>query len=66
VSDFVAGAGTDDVIEFDSSIFADFAAVVAASAQDGADVVITFDVDNTVRLQNVALANLHADDLLFG
>src|SRR5687768_12274098 len=48
VTDFVAGAATDDVIEIDDVIFADFAAVMAASQQVGNDVVITQDSNNTI------------------
>jgi Ca2+-binding RTX toxin-like protein len=65
IFDFVAGAGSEDVIQFDQDDFADFAAVLAASAQDGADVVITLDAANSVTLQDVVLANLHQDDFLF-
>jgi Ca2+-binding RTX toxin-like protein len=65
ITDFVAGAATDDVIEFSQTFFADFAAVLAASAQDGADVVITYDAASSVRLQNVLIGDLHADDFLF-
>jgi Ca2+-binding RTX toxin-like protein len=65
ITDFVAGAATEDVIEFSQTFFADFAAVQAASAHDGADVVITYDAANSVRLQNVLVADLHGDDFLF-
>jgi len=51
-----------DVIEIDHTIFADFAAVLAASQQVGADVVIVADAANTITLENVVLANLQAND----
>jgi Ca2+-binding RTX toxin-like protein len=58
--------GTDqDVIEFSSSIFANFAAVQAGSAQVGADVVITASPTDTITLKNYNLANLGADDFRF-
>jgi hypothetical protein len=50
------------VIRIEDSLFADFAAVQAASAQVGSNVVITLDASNTITLQNVTLANLHQDD----
>jgi hypothetical protein len=50
------------VIKIEDSLFADFAAVQAASAQVGSHVVITLDASNTITLQNVTLANLHQDD----
>ncbi len=62
IVDFTAGAGVGDVIEFHDGIFADFAAVQAASAQVGADVQITLDASNSILLKNVSLANLNQDD----
>ena len=49
----------------DDALFADFAAVIDASHQVGADTVITLDADNTITLQNVQLASLQANDFLF-
>jgi Ca2+-binding RTX toxin-like protein len=65
IKDFKAGAGTPDVILIDDSIFADFAAVFAASAQVGGDVVITKDASNAITLENVLKTNLNADDFSF-
>ncbi|MBX9826325.1 MAG: pre-peptidase C-terminal domain-containing protein [Xanthobacteraceae bacterium] len=65
ITDFAAGAASDDVIQIQDELFADFAAVQAASAQVGSNVVITLDASNTITLQNVALANLHQDDFQF-
>ncbi|MBB4000629.1 calcium-binding protein [Aureimonas pseudogalii] len=65
VTDFVAGAGSVDVIQFDSSVFATYAAVAAAATQVGSDTLITVDAANTLTLKNVALASLHADDFRF-
>ena len=36
-----------------------------SDAQVGADTVITYDATNTITLQNVNVANLHAGDFLF-
>ena len=65
ITDFQVGAGSADVLEFDSSLFADFEAVLAAAAQVGNDTVITYDADNAVTLKNVGLAILHEDDVRF-
>jgi Ca2+-binding RTX toxin-like protein len=65
ISDFKAGLGVTDIIEFDSDLFANFNAVLAATAQSGANSVITLDGDNTLTLQNVAVSSLHADDFRF-
>ena len=65
VVDFASGAASDDVIEFDDMVFADFNAVIAAAADVGSDTVITLDAANTLTLQNVSVASLHADDFRF-
>jgi Ca2+-binding RTX toxin-like protein len=58
--------GTDqDLLDFSLAIFANFAAVQAASHQIGADLHIDFDAANSIVLTNYALANLGADDLRF-
>ncbi|MBY5635207.1 RTX toxin [Rhizobium leguminosarum] len=65
VVDFSAGAGSDDVIEVEADIFADFASVIAAAAQSGLDTLITHDGENSILLNNVALTTLHQDDFRF-
>lgn len=65
ITDFEAGANTDHVIQISTTLFANFAAVRAASAQVGANVVITASSSNTITLQNESLANLRADDFHF-
>lgn len=63
ISDFSHSQG--DAIEFSTSVFANYAAVQAASAQVGANVVITFDANNTLTLAGITLANLQASDFHF-
>lgn len=65
ITDFLAGSGSDDVIEFDDAVFADLSAVLAAATQVEADTVITYDADNTITLKNVTKTNLHTDDFRF-
>jgi len=62
ITDFAAGAGVGDVIEFHDGLFASFAAVQAASHQVGSDVEIDVDASNSILLKNVTLANLNQDD----
>ncbi len=70
---FAAGFGIDvitdfqsnDRVQFDDALFANFAAVIDASHQDGANTVITLDVGNTITLQGVQLTSLQANDFLF-
>jgi Ca2+-binding RTX toxin-like protein len=65
ITDFVAGAGSVDVIEFDDAVFANLSSVLAAASQVGADTLISYDANNTITLKNVAMSNLHADDFRF-
>ena len=65
ITDFVAGAGTQDAVVFSRSIFSTFEQVIANSRQVGGDVWIGDGAGNTVVLENVALAALHFDDFGF-
>ncbi|MGJ5182003.1 calcium-binding protein, partial [Bradyrhizobium oligotrophicum] len=66
ITDFAPGSGNaHDVIRFDRSVFADYAAVVAAAQQVGSDVVIAFGGSNSVTLQNINLVDLTADNFEF-
>ncbi len=64
-TDFSAGSSVNDVIEFHDGMFANFAAVQAASQQVGDDVRIRFDASNMLLLTNVVLANLNQNDFAF-
>ncbi|MFK3781715.1 calcium-binding protein [Agrobacterium sp. NPDC089420] len=65
IGDFVAGAGTDDVLEFRGGVLADFEAVLAAASQVGNDTIINVDGTNGLTLVNVNLSDLHRDDVRF-
>ena len=65
ITDFAAGAGVGDVIQVDTSLFADFADIMSNAQQVGANTVITLDAANAITLNNVALANLNANDFFF-
>ncbi|KZK80732.1 Poly(beta-D-mannuronate) C5 epimerase 6 [Pseudovibrio sp. Ad46] len=65
IADFEAGAGSLDVIEFESAVFADFDALKAAVEDSGADAVITIDDDTSITLKGVNSADLHQDDFTF-
>ena len=64
VSDFVAGAGTDDVLDVTAFGFATKADAIAAAAQVGADTVIQLDADDTVTLLGVNAGLLSDDDFV--
>ncbi len=66
ITDFTAGAASDDVIEFRGIAgLASYANVLANAADNGTDTTITLDANNTVVLQNVLVSELHSDDFRF-
>ena len=67
ISDFTAGTGVADVIEFAGlgASFDSFSEVMAAATQVGSNTVIAFDVSNTITLNNVTRSLLVADDFRF-
>jgi Ca2+-binding RTX toxin-like protein/3',5'-cyclic AMP phosphodiesterase CpdA len=65
IEDFRTCGFSGDHIEFDHSLFANFSAVLAASEQEGDDVVITLDNDNSVVIKDVVLTHLHESDFRF-
>ncbi len=64
IGDFRAN-GDHDVIEFDHNVFADFNAVQAHMTQNGNDVVITLDANNSITLQNLNVGSLQSLDFSF-
>ena len=66
VTDFVAGAGTEDVIEFRGiTNLASYTDVLNSAADDGTDTTITLDTDNSIVLKNVVVSDLSSDDFRF-
>jgi len=64
ITDFTAGAGSDDVIDVSDFGFTDLADLLAATNDSGADTVITLDGDDSLTLIGVQEADLHEDDFL--
>jgi hypothetical protein len=54
-----------DVIQFDTSQFANFAAVQAAAKQVNKDTVITYDANNSITLNGVTASSLKAGNFAF-
>jgi hypothetical protein len=65
ITDFSAGQGAGDVIEFYDGLIDDFAELQQMSTQVGSGVVITVDGSNSITLQNTVLAHLDQDDFRF-
>lgn len=64
ITDFVAGEGTDDVLNITAFGFASFADVINAASQVGANTLIQLDVDDSVTLLGVTLSDLDPSDVL--
>lgn len=65
VNAFTTSGANADVLQFDSSVFADWAHVLGATAQQGSDLTITLDPGDVITLKNVSLANFTAQDVKF-
>jgi hypothetical protein len=65
VTDFVAGAGTDDVIDVSAFGYHSLSDVLSHATQSGADVVLKFGTKDQIVLKNVSVASLHSDDFAF-
>ncbi|WP_425410230.1 hypothetical protein [Hyphococcus sp.] len=65
--DFVAGAGTDDVIQLVAfgAAFDTFVEVIAAASDNGTHTTIDFGGGDTILLLGVTVADLHEDDFIF-
>ncbi len=65
ITDFQAGAGSEDAVLFSSSLFTGFSQVMANSTQVGADTWIGDGHGNTVVLVGVQKSALHSNDFGF-
>ncbi|MGS4883480.1 putative Ig domain-containing protein [Roseibium sp. MB-4] len=65
IADFTAGSASEDVVQFESSVFASFSSVLAAATDDGTSTTITIDHETTIVIQNITVAGLHQDDFQF-
>ncbi|NWG23285.1 MAG: calcium-binding protein [Pseudorhodoplanes sp.] len=63
--DTVTDFGPDDIIQFYSWVYSDFADVMAHAQQVGNDVVIAYNDNNSITLQNVNIGDLNANDFTF-
>jgi serralysin len=65
IAEFGDVSGNNDIIQFATSVFADFAAVQLAAAQIGADIVITATSSDSLTIKNKTVATLNANDMQF-
>ncbi|MDD9926778.1 MAG: hypothetical protein OXR03_13205, partial [Rhodospirillaceae bacterium] len=66
ITDFAAGAGSEDVIDLQShdSLF-NLDAVLTRATDDGVDTTIALSSDDFLTLDGVLVSDLHADDFIF-
>ncbi len=66
ITDFAAGAATEDAIAFRGvANLTSYADVLNNAADDGTDTTITLDTDNSIVLKNVVVSDLSSDDFRF-
>ncbi len=65
IADFGDVTNNDDILEFSTSVFSDFAALQLATAQVGADIVITATGSDSLTIKNKTIATLDANDFHF-
>lgn len=66
IGNFVAGnTPSHDTLQFDSSIFADWAHLLGATTQQGSDLLIKLDATDSITLKNTTLASFVAADATF-
>lgn len=65
IGQFHDGFGTEDVIQFDRSVFANFSEVQSHMAQVGTSVVITLDEHNSIEIQKTTIDKIGPDDFWF-
>ena len=60
---FAATGTSHDTLQFSTSAFADWAHLLGATTQQGSDLLVTLDPNDSVLLKNVALADFSAADV---
>jgi hypothetical protein len=66
ITNFAQQGGHHDVIQFSTTVFDSFAAVLAHATQVGSNAVITVDAADSVTLNNTQLSKLTSNDFHFG
>jgi Ca2+-binding RTX toxin-like protein len=65
ITDFWAGVGRTDRVQFTSGQFLSFADVVSHSVNSSTGVVITMNAEDSLTLTGILISQLQADDFLF-
>jgi VCBS repeat-containing protein len=62
---FTATGTKHDTLQFDTSLFADWAHLLGATKQQGSDLLITLNASDTLLVKNVAMSNFTSADAKF-
>ncbi|WP_353228619.1 choice-of-anchor tandem repeat GloVer-containing protein [Novosphingobium sp.] len=65
ITGFIASGTGHDTLQVDKTVFADWAHLLGATTQSGADLLITIDANDSVLLKNVTLAAFASTDAKF-
>ena len=61
INGFAATGAGHDTLQFDKSLFADWAHLLGATTQQGSDTIITLDANDSITLKNVTASSLQGD-----
>ncbi|WP_428332007.1 calcium-binding protein [Novosphingobium sp.] len=65
INGFAPGAASHDVLQFDKTLFANYAAVAHAMTQSGANVVIAYDAHDQITLNHETMGQLTSANFVF-
>jgi Ca2+-binding RTX toxin-like protein len=65
IKDFQAGAGSVDIIEMSTVLAAGFTELIATATEQWGDTTFDLNGGHSITLDNVLIADLHADDFVF-
>ncbi len=65
ITNFVTSGPTHDTLQFDTSMFADWAHLLGATQQQGSDLLITMDANDSILLKSVSLSTFTSADARF-
>ena len=63
--DVINGFSSTDTFQVDQALFTDWANLLAATSQSGADTIITADANNQITLKNVMASSLNQSQFHF-
>ncbi|CUX30956.1 MULTISPECIES: Ig-like domain-containing protein [Agrobacterium tumefaciens complex] len=62
---FETGTGSNDILVFDTALFADLNSLVAAASDNGLDTTVSIDGDTSIIVKGRVLSDFHYSDVMF-